>query len=139
MNEPMKLSKEQWRIKRGDIYNIVLGHDRQAKPLERPVLVVQNDIGNRLCGSVIVVPMTPLLHAGKVLFAITIPGNNATGLDKDYVALFSQIRTLDKERFGRENLLGHISVKLRQEINEALEISLGLSALQELEDRMNKC
>ncbi|WP_366922591.1 type II toxin-antitoxin system PemK/MazF family toxin [Metallumcola ferriviriculae] len=132
----MNVSHEQWSIRRGDIYRIELGVDQEYRRLERPVLVVQNDIGNRLCSSVIVVPLTPEKEARRVLFGILIAGGKETGLERDYVALFSQIRTLDKARFAGDNYRGFITPKLRREVNEALEISLGLSALQEIEDRM---
>ena len=127
-----------WRIRRGDIYLIELGWDEDNRRLVRPVLVVQKDIGNRLSSSVIIVPLTPLKQAQRALFSILIPGNQETGLEGDFIALFSHIRTLDKARFTKDKYLGCINAHLRLEANEALELSLGLSALQEIEDRMNR-
>ncbi|MBO8169729.1 MAG: type II toxin-antitoxin system PemK/MazF family toxin [Thermoanaerobacteraceae bacterium] len=134
----MSVGTEAWRVKRGDIYAINLGYDAQERPLIRPVLVVQNDIGNRLCNTVIVVPLTPEKKTRKVLFGVIIPGGKETGLREDYMALFSQIRTLGKERFHEQNFLGTIDGRLREEVNEALQLSLGLSALQQIEDRLGK-
>jgi len=134
----MKLGNHPWKVKRGDIHAIRLGSDERDRPFIRPVLVIQNDIGNRLCSSIIVVPLTPEKYARKVLFGVLIPGNKETGLNSEYVALFSQIRTLSKEKFHENNYLGSINKDIRKEINEALQISLGLSALQQIEDRIGK-
>ncbi|MGI6553725.1 MAG: type II toxin-antitoxin system PemK/MazF family toxin [Bacillota bacterium] len=122
-------------IRRGDLFMVNLGMDRQGREILRPVLVIQNDIGNRFCNSVIVVPLSHTLRAKRLIFAVPINRNNQNGLQKDHVALFSQIRTLDKACFTNDNYLGRLSPETMQKVDTAIELSLGLSTLQKLQNR----
>jgi len=131
----MKPVKQGFRIRRGDVFLVNLGTAPGGKRVECPVLVIQNDIGNRLCESVIVVPLSPNVKAKRLWFSAPIEGDPATGLKCDHVALFSQIRTLEKSRFYPEGRLGRISPELITKVNEAIKISLGLSTLQQLQSR----
>jgi mRNA interferase MazF len=117
-------------IKRGDIFRI-----RSEQNSEQTYLVIQNDIGNRFCSSVIVVPLTQNLRSRRLFFSMLIEGNLLTGLEKDYVALFQQIRTLSKEHFSTEGKLGSLDTKSIARMDDLIKLSIGLSTLQQLEDR----
>ncbi len=117
-------------IKRGDIFRLPSEQD-----CGQAYLVIQNDIGNRFCPSVIVVPLTQNLRSRKLFFSMLIEANPVTGLEKDYVALFQQIRTLSKEHFTTKAKLGSLDVKSIARMDEILKLSIGLSTLQQLEDR----
>jgi mRNA interferase MazF len=132
---PVRPVKQGFRIRRGDVFLVNLGASTDGKRVECPVLVIQNDIGNRLCESVIVVPLTPDVRAKRLWFGVLVEGNPGTGLRCDCVALFSQIRTLEKNRFHPEGRLGRIGPEAMAKVNEAIKISLGLSTLQQLQTR----
>ncbi len=123
----------QLKIKRGDIFRIKV--DAGA---EQTFLVIQNDIGNRYCQSVMAVPLTRNVRARSLFFALTVQGNSITGLEQDYAALFFQIRTLARERFDAGSRLGTLDNKAILKMDEMLKLSLGLSTLQQLEDRFNR-
>lgn len=123
------------RIRRGDIYLVNLG-DTNNKNLTRPVLVIQNDIGNRYCPTIIVVPLLEDTKLKKLFISVLIKAEPRIGINQDYIALLSQVRTIDKSFFNQKNYLGHLDIKNMEKVDKALEISLGLSTLQKLEDRM---
>jgi mRNA interferase MazF len=125
-------------IRRGDIFLINLGCDPQGQTINRPVLVIQNDIGNRLCNTVIVVPLIPEYEVKKLFFSVTIKASLETGLQENHVAIFSQIRTVDKSWFSNDRYLGRITGNTIRQVDRAIEISLGLSTLQKLETRLKK-
>ncbi|HHX50446.1 MAG TPA: type II toxin-antitoxin system PemK/MazF family toxin [Clostridia bacterium] len=122
-------------IRRGDLFMVKLGLDSRDREISRPVLVIQNDIGNRFCNSIIVVPLSHTLRAKRLFFAVLINRSGQNGLQKDHVALFSQIRTLDKTCFSNDNYLGRLSPEIMQKVDTAIELSLGLSTLQKLQNR----
>ena len=111
-------------VKRGDLYyadlSPVVGSEQGGI---RPVLVVQNDVGNKYSPTVIVAAITSQINKAKLPTHIEICGEKY-GLLKDSVILFEQIRTIDKKRL-KENT-GHISEDLYPYVDEALKISLGL-------------
>lgn len=131
----MKNSNSKLFIKRGDIFTVNLGAPKTT--LYKPVLVVQSNIGNRFAESIIVVPLVPASRFTRSnnLLSVIIKKGVARGMLEDYIAVFSQLRTLEKWRFERENYLGSINEETTKQVDKALEISLGLSALQRLEDR----
>ncbi len=110
-------------IKRGDIYfanlSPVVGSEQGGV---RPVLVVQNDIGNKYSPTVIVAAITSKLNKAKLPTHIELNGSTY-GLERNSVVLLEQIRTLDKARLIEK--IGNAVEKLN-EIDEALAISLGL-------------
>ena len=110
-------------IKRGDIFfanlSPVVGSEQGGV---RPVLVVQNDVGNKYSPTVIVAAITSKLNKAKLPTHIELAGVTY-GLEKDSVVLLEQIRTLDKARLLEK--IGNASEKL-SEIDYALAISLGL-------------
>jgi mRNA-degrading endonuclease toxin of MazEF toxin-antitoxin module len=127
--------REGLLIKRGDLFNVDLGPTKEGNPLLRPVLVIQNDFGNCFCDTIIVVPLTLAFKAKKLFFSVLIKRGGETGLCGDYVALFSQIRTLSKGRFIPENRLGRLDDKTMERADRIIELSLGLSTIQKLHKR----
>ena len=110
-------------LKRGEIYyadlSPVVGSEQGGL---RPVLVVQNDIGNKYSPTVIVVAITSQLDKAKLPTHIELGKN--FGLAKDSVALMEQIRTIDKRRLQEK--IGEIDELKMNQINSAIQISLGL-------------
>ncbi len=110
-------------IKRGDIYyadmNPGVGSEQNGI---RPVLVVQNDIGNRYSPTVIVAAITSRVSKAKLPTHIEISAN-LSGLPKDSLVLTEQVRTIDKRRL-RERV-GKLPLEVMREVNDALCISLG--------------
>lgn len=89
----------------------------------RPVLIIQNDIGNRYSPTVIVACITSRVKNNMPTHAMLID-EFREGLDKDSVILLEQIRTLDKRRLRK--YIGTISSSEMDKVNEALKISVGL-------------
>lgn len=110
-------------IKRGDIYyadlSPVVGSEQGGV---RPVLVIQNDIGNKYSPTVIVCAITSQLTKAKLPTHIELDGNKYN-LTKDSVCLLEQIRTLDKRRLKEK--ISYIDEQKQKEINRAILISLG--------------
>jgi len=111
-------------IKRGDIYyadlSPVVGSEQGGI---RPVLIVQNDIGNRYSPTVIAAAITSRFNKANLPTHIPIDAAGS-GLSKDSVVLLEQIRTLDKRRLKEK--MGSVDVRAMQEINRALSVSFGL-------------
>lgn len=112
-------------IKRGDIYyadlSPVIGSEQGGV---RPVLVVQNDIGNKYSPTVIAAAITSQINKAKLPTHIEISAQDY-GLQKDSVILLEQIRTIDKKRLKEK--IGHLDDELMEKVNEALSISFGLA------------
>lgn len=112
-------------IKRGEIYyadlSPVVGSEQGGI---RPVVVLQNDIGNRYSPTVIAAAITSKINKAKLPTHIEIP-KEAFGLQKDSVILLEQIRTLDKRRLREK--IGKLDRESLKKINEAVYISLGLN------------
>ncbi len=113
-------------IKRGDIFyadlSPVVGSEQGGL---RPVLIVQNDIGNRYSPTVIAAAITSRMDKTKLPTHIDVTAERA-GLVKDSVILLEQIRTIDKARLREK--MGHIDDVLMQKVNSAIGISFGLAA-----------
>ena len=112
-------------IRRGDIYyadlSPVVGSEQGGV---RPVLIIQNDIGNKYSPTVIATAITSQINKAKMPTHIELDANEY-GLSKDSVVLAEQIRTIDKRRLKEK--IGHLDDALMTKVNEALEISFGLS------------
>jgi len=110
-------------IKRGDIYyadlSPVVGSEQAGM---RPILIIQNDIGNKFSPTIIGVPITSKAKVSMPTH-IVIEGNKF-GLDKDSIILAEQIRTLDKSRLKEK--VGKIDKKVLEQVKKAIEISCGL-------------
>ncbi len=114
-------------IKRGDIYyadlSPVIGSEQGGV---RPVLIVQNDVGNKYSPTVIAAAITSQINKAKLPTHIEI-GAQDYGLAKDSVILLEQIRTIDKKRLREK--IGHLDDDLMIKVNNALEVSFGLSEI----------
>jgi mRNA interferase MazF len=114
-------------IRRGDIFyadlNPVVGSEQGGV---RPVLIVQNDIGNRYSPTTIIAAITSRIKKAKMPTHIEIPKEKYS-LDKDSVILLEQIRTIDKRRLREK--VARLDRATMEKVDEALEISLGLIEL----------
>lgn len=110
-------------IKRGEIYfadlSPVIGSEQGGV---RPVLVVQNNVGNKYSPTIIAAAITSQLEKAKLPTHIQLPAEKF-GLPKDSVVLLEQIRTLDKKRLKEK--IGELPISMMTKVNEALLISLG--------------
>lgn len=112
-------------VKRGDIYyadlSPVVGSEQGGI---RPVLIVQNDVGNRYSPTVIAAAITSRINKAKMPTHIELCAKEY-GLNKDSVILLEQIRTIDKQRLREKT--GRLDEKLMKRVNEALSVSFGLN------------
>lgn len=111
-------------VKRGDIYyadlSPVVGSEQGGI---RPVLIVQNDVGNKFSPTVIAAAITSQKDKTKLPTHITVSSRKC-GLAKDSIVLLEQIRTIDKQRLKEH--MGHLDDGAMNKIDEALSISFGL-------------
>ena len=112
-------------INKGDVYyadlNPVIGSEQGGV---RPVVILQNDIGNKYSPTVIVAAITSRINKAKMPTHIELAAKDY-GLNKDSVILLEQIRTIDKKRLREK--IGHLDSTLMATVNDALSISFGLS------------
>ncbi|HBL84129.1 MAG: PemK family transcriptional regulator [Clostridiales bacterium GWF2_38_85] len=112
-------------IRRGDIYyadlSPVVGSEQGGV---RPVLIVQNDVGNKYSPTVIAAAITSQTGKSRLPTHIEVYAENY-GLAKDSVILLEQIRTIDKHRLKER--MGHLDDSVMQQVNEAITVSFGLS------------
>ena len=112
-------------IKRGDIYyadlSPVIGSEQGGL---RPVLIVQNDVGNKYSPTVIAAAITSQQTKAKLPTHISI-GGECCGLAKNSVVLLEQVRTIDKKRLKEK--MGHLDEDVMEKVNEAISVSFGLS------------
>ncbi len=110
-------------VKRGEIYyadlSPVVGSEQGGV---RPVLIIQNDIGNKYSPTVIACAVTSQLTKAKLPTHIEVRQGNF-GLPKDSVILLEQIRTLDKRRLKEK--VGELDGYTMQKVDKAILISLG--------------
>ncbi len=111
------------------------GHPAVTGQKRQPVLVIQNDVGNRFCNTVIVVPLLPNLRLRRLLLGVLLRTGGGNGLPIDHVALCSQIITVDKSCFRKDNFVGRPDDAAMKQVDEAIKLSLGLSTIQQLETR----
>ena len=111
-------------IKRGDIFyadlSPVVGSEQGGL---RPVLIVQNDVGNKYSPTVIAAAITSKMSKAKLPTHIGVFANQV-GLLKDSVILLEQIRTIDKTRLKEK--MGHLDNDTMIEVNNAINVSFGL-------------
>lgn len=117
-------------IKRGDIFyadlSPVVGSEQGGV---RPVLIVQNDVGNKFSPTVIAAAITSQQSKAKLPTHIQLGAQNC-GLMKDSVVLLEQIRTIDKKRLKEK--MGCLSPQAMNQVNKAITISFGLVTQQHL-------
>lgn len=111
-------------IKRGDIYYAdlrpVVGSEQGGI---RPVLIIQNDIGNKHSPTVICAAITSKMNKAKLPTHIEID-SSSYAIVKDSVILLEQLRTIDKQRL--KDKVCHLDTELLKQVNKALRISLEL-------------
>ncbi|MDN4606326.1 type II toxin-antitoxin system PemK/MazF family toxin [Sporosarcina highlanderae] len=111
-------------IKRGDVFfadlSPVVGSEQGGT---RPVLVIQNDIGNRFSPTVIVAAITAQIQKAKLPTHVEIKAERY-GFERDSVILLEQVRTIDKSRLTDK--ITHLDEVVMEQVDEALEISFGL-------------
>lgn len=114
-------------IKRGEIYyadlSPVVGSEQGGI---RPVLILQNDIGNRYSPTIIVAAITSKTGKTKLPTHIELEGERH-GLPKDSVILLEQIRTIDKKRLKEK--LGGLNSYAMNKVENGLRVSLGFAEL----------
>lgn len=111
-------------VRRGDIFyadlSPVVGSEQGGL---RPVLIIQNDVGNRYSPTVIAAAITSRMGKTRLPTHIDIYADRV-GLAKDSVILLEQIRTLDKRRLREK--MGHLDETVMAEVNNAIAVSFGL-------------
>lgn len=114
-------------VKRGDIYyadlSPVVGSEQGGI---RPVLIIQNDVGNKYSPTVIAAAITSRINKAKMPTHIELTAREY-GLNKDSVILLEQIRTIDKRRLREK--IGRIDGAVMGSVNDALQVSFGLIGL----------
>ncbi|MBB5149838.1 MULTISPECIES: type II toxin-antitoxin system PemK/MazF family toxin [Ureibacillus] len=111
-------------VKRGDVFfadlSPVVGSEQGGT---RPVLIIQNDIGNRFSPTVIIAAITAQIQKAKLPTHVEIDAKKY-GFERDSVVLLEQLRTIDKSRLT--DRITHLDDELMEKVDIALEISLGL-------------
>lgn len=114
-------------VYRGDIFfanlNPVVGSEQGGT---RPVLVLQNDIGNKYSPTTIVAAVTSRIKKAKLPTHVELP-KERSNLDRDSVILLEQLRTIDRRRLKER--VAHLDKECMRQVDIALEISLGLVEL----------
>ena len=112
------------QVKRGDIYyadlSPVVGSEQGGI---RPVLIIQNDVGNRYSPTVICAAITSRMNKAKLPTHIEIDSRRCQ-IMKDSVILLEQIRTIDKRRL--KDMIGHLDKERMRSVDEAIRVSLAL-------------
>ena len=90
----------------------------------RPVLIIQNDTGNRYSPTVIAAAITSQTGKARLPTHIALPVNESCGLNRDSIILLEQVRTLDKKRL-RERM-GHVEEQVMEKVDTAIAVSFGL-------------
>ncbi len=114
-------------IRRGDVFyadlSPVVGSEQGGV---RPVIVIQNDIGNRYSPTVIVAAITSQIDKAKLPTHVELAAG-VSGLERDSVILGEQLRTIDRRRL-REKVT-HLEEDIMAKVNEALVVSIGLKEI----------
>lgn len=118
-------------MKRGDIYYADLGqiYGSEQGGL-RPVVIIQNNIGNKFSGTVIVAPITSRIKVSLPTHVFV----NTTKI-RNSIVLLEQIRTIDKGRL--QNYICHAYDEIMEKVDEALKVSLGLNMEKKWDDTVN--
>ncbi len=114
-------------VRRGDIFyadlNPVVGSEQGGI---RPVVVVQNDVGNKYSPTVIIAAITSQIDKAKLPTHVELQSKDY-GLEKDSVILLEQLRTIDKRRLKEKITI--LDQDIMKKVDEALKVSLGLEEL----------
>ena len=119
-------------IRRGDIYyadlSPVVGSEQGGV---RPVLIIQNDIGNRFSPTVIAAAITSQRTKANLPTHILLDAGT-TGLAKDSIVLLEQVRTIDKHRLKER--MGRLDGRAMSLVDQALSISFGLNEQEQVQE-----
>ena len=130
------MDRSERTIHRGEIYyadlNPVVGSEQGGI---RPVLIVQNDVGNRFSPTVIAAAITSQKDKARLPTHIQL-NSTGSGLAKDSIVLLEQIRTIDKRRLKEH--MGRLDEHSMARVNEALQISFGLGTDRRAEERESR-
>ena len=114
-------------VKRGDIFyadlSPVVGSEQGGI---RPVLIVQNDVGNKFSPTVIAAAITSQRYKTDLPTHIKVNADGS-GLARDSIVLLEQVRTLDKRRLKER--MGNLEARDMQRVDRALSVSLGIGAM----------
>ncbi len=125
---PIQIAGKGSHPRRGEIYltalDPTLGREIQKT---RPALIIQNDVSNRLSEITIVAPITSTVRFPLSPVHVLLSADQATGLSVTSVALFNQIRAVDRMRLIKR--LGTVDGQTLEHIDDAIKISLGLIRL----------
>lgn len=115
-------------VRRGDVFyaDLSTGVGSEQGGV-RPVVIIQNDVGNKFSPTVIAAAITSQQDKSRLPTHIKIPSTNG-GLTKDSTVLLEQIRTIDKKRLKEK--MGSIDNESMNQINYAIFVSLGLPVRQ---------
>lgn len=112
------------KVKRGDLFyadlSPVIGSEQGGV---RPVLIVQNDVGNKYSPTVIIAAITSQVNKAKLPTHVDIT-SSSYGLPKNSVVLLEQIRTIDKKRLREK--IGHFDADVMRRVEDALKVSFEL-------------
>ena len=111
-------------VHRGDIYyadlSPVIGSEQGGV---RPVLIIQNDVGNKYSPTVIAAAITSQRDKTNLPTHIKVDADDC-GLSKDSIVLLEQVRTIDKQRLKEK--MGHLDDRTMHMVDEAISVSFGL-------------
>jgi len=111
-------------IKRGDMFYVNLNPAKGSEQKgRRPVLIIQNNIGNEVSPTTIIAPLTTKSFTKEYPTNVSVL-KGVAGLKENSTILLSQIRTIDKARL--EDKLGHLPASYMRAVDEAIRLSLGL-------------
>ncbi|MFK5676657.1 type II toxin-antitoxin system PemK/MazF family toxin [Ligilactobacillus sp. LYQ60] len=114
-------------VKRGDVFfanlSPVVGSEQGGS---RPVLVIQNNIGNKYSPTVVVAAITSRITKPRMITHVALEAKK-TGLERNSVVLLEQIRTIDKQRLAER--VTHLDSRVMHDVDEALKVSVGLVRL----------
>ena len=124
INTSISNMRKPLAIRKGDIYWCDLGSNNVGSEQngKRPVVIIQNDVGNKFSPTVIVAVITSQMSKAKLPTHVAV--SSTYGLDKDSVILFEQLRTVDKRRLG--DYVGRLDDKKEEQVKRSLMISMGI-------------
>lgn len=127
--------KQQYR--RGEIYMADLGRTKGSEQGGfRPVLIVQNDVGNRFAPTVVVLPMTSKMSKRPLPTHVGLDSNDYDNLIKNSIILAEQVATMDKSRLMQR--LDTVNDNDMLEVETAMLVSLGFGTTYIINNQNNK-
>lgn len=127
--ESTKNLETQGNFKRGQIYIASLGRDivGSEQAGKRPVLVIQNDIGNKYSPTVIVAMISTKIPRKSQRTHVLLKKADYAGLDKDCVVMLEQIKTISKQRIEVPVPIATLDKEGLNRVDKAILLSLGMS------------